>query len=78
MNIVPNQGLPENVINSKKSVLKDVSKLDSDKSSCLICLEEFTNNTEIVVFPCLHFFHFLCGKKWLLESKLCPICKCPI
>ena len=41
---------------------------------CIICLEEFKVGDKICYLPCFHFFHSDCIKKWIDESKKCPVC----
>ena len=60
--------LPENIID-------DVSKLDAEKKSCLICLEDFKIRDKTTILPCIHFFHTNCIKNWLKSQNSCPICK---
>ncbi|QCD86583.1 phosphatidylinositol 4-kinase [Vigna unguiculata] len=45
-------------------------------SECAICLEEFKNGEECVVFSvCGHIFHCDCIKHWLEEKPTCPNCR---
>ena len=37
--------------------IEDVSKLDSDKKNCVICLEDFKNREKAIILPCIHLFH---------------------
>ena len=60
--------LPENQID-------DVTKLDSEKKNCVICLEDFKNGDKATFLPCIHLFHTDCIKNWLKTQDCCPICK---
>lgn len=46
-------------------------------SNCVICLDEFNDNTIVTILPnCKHCYHHECIKKWLTENNnKCPICK---
>ena len=55
--------------------IEDVSKLDSEKKNCVICLEDFKNGDKACVLPCVHIFHTNCVKEWLKTKNFCPICK---
>jgi hypothetical protein len=55
--------------------IQDVSKLDVDNRNCLICMENFQNEEEILALPCAHLFHRECLIGWLEKQNTCPICK---
>ena len=42
--------------------------------SCNICLDEYKIKDKISYLPCFHFFHYNCIKKWIENSKKCPLC----
>lgn len=47
---------------------------------CVICLEDFGEETLVKVLPCHHIFHVECIDKWfysLSENKdpFCPVCR---
>jgi len=44
---------------------------------CVICLEVFKNEEEVIYLPCdpRHHFHTSCIELWLENSLKCPICK---
>jgi hypothetical protein len=45
-------------------------------SECAVCLESYSPEERVVVFPCSHAFHPLCAARWLTQgcSKRCPLC----
>ena len=45
---------------------------------CNICLEEYKIKDKISYLPCFHFFHYNCIKKWIENSKKCPLCNIEI
>ncbi|CCW60248.1 unnamed protein product [Phytomonas sp. EM1] len=47
---------------------------DMNCVTCGICLEGFKIDEVLVQFPCSHFFHLPCSRKWTTEHKAeCPI-----
>lgn len=55
--------------------IDDITKLDSEKRNCVICLEDFKNGDKATILPCIHLFHTECIKNWLKTQDSCPICK---
>ena len=53
----------------------DISKLDSEKRNCLICLENFQTGDKATMLPCIHMFHSNCIQEWLKSKNTCPLCK---
>ncbi len=51
---------------------EELEKLESKK--CIICLEDFEPNLELLATPCCHFFHKNCLNEWLKEKDICPLC----
>jgi len=54
---------------------EDVAELDA----CLICLDEYSTeerNFRAYSLPCMHVFHFLCIKRWIMtqRGRRCPVC----
>lgn len=58
-----------------KIKIEDPEKLDEDKKSCPICLDDFKAGKEVMSLPCMHFYHEGCIKKWLKNNNKCPMCK---
>eukprot|EP00934_Nitzschia_sp_Nitz4_P003783 Nitzschia sp. Nitz4//scaffold15_size197535//132603//134631//NITZ4_001593-RA/size197535-augustus-gene-0.228-mRNA-1//-1//CDS//3329537760//3773//frame0 len=43
---------------------------------CVICLDDFEEDTRLRKLPCGHVFHSTCISRWLVErSAVCPLCK---
>ena len=43
---------------------------------CIICSNDFEQDSEVRILNCKHIFHTECIDKWLSEySNKCPICK---
>jgi hypothetical protein len=47
----------------------------SEGGTCGISLEEFHNDSDIVVLPCGHAFIEEEFHEWFLRRKICPTCK---
>ncbi|KAK6116465.1 hypothetical protein DH2020_049758 [Rehmannia glutinosa] len=47
----------------------------STTGACVVCMEEFSGECEVVSMPCSHVFHEDCIKKWLMTSHYCPVCR---
>ena len=49
------------------------------EESCNICLEDYRNEDNIMIFKCQHYYHKKCVETWLSSnSNKCPICKVEI
>ena len=44
---------------------------------CVICLEEFCEDEDVIMLSCFHSFHEVCIAKWLKNKtkSSCPLCK---
>jgi len=89
-----NNNVINNVINNNYEDIKIVlnedqfNKLDSfyykDKccecsDECLICIENFEDESHLVKLNCNHVFHKNCIKNWICnENNKCPICRIEI
>lgn len=47
----------------------------NEKKECLICLEEFKENVEILLTSCKHLYHKDCLERWLIVKPSCPFCR---
>ena len=56
---------------------KDYKLTNAEMPDCIICLNSFDPDDEIVVFPCetKHYFHTKCGQEWLDVKQQCPLCR---
>ena len=45
-----------------------------NEDKCLICLEMFKLNDQVLYLRCFHLFHSICILTWFLEKDTCPIC----
>ena len=60
---------------TKKIIVKDISKLDDNKNSCVICLEKFKNHQKVYKLDCTHIFHIRCLNKEIKFRPKCPCCR---
>ncbi|KAL8139173.1 hypothetical protein V2J09_005174 [Rumex salicifolius] len=51
------------------------SSLPAEDATCVICLSEYEDKTELRQLPCRHLFHSTCIDKWLCINATCPLCK---
>jgi len=52
--------------------------VDTDQSSCLICMDNFTQKSIVRQLPCRHIFCDKCILQWFDHSSQCPKCRGPI
>ena len=74
-----------NIENNKEILIKKILEIcntdifNSNKYKidevCSICLSNFENNDNIIILPCLHFFHDECIMDWLKKQTVCPLDK---
>ncbi|KAJ1349790.1 hypothetical protein KIN20_005441 [Parelaphostrongylus tenuis] len=55
--------------------LTSVANTASSQERCPICLDEYTEGTELRVLFCGHEFHPKCVDPWLLSNRRCPLCQ---
>jgi hypothetical protein len=55
--------------------VKYSEKVNVFEINCTICIEDFNENSDVIVLECKHIFHFECLKDWLLRNLVLP--KCP-
>lgn len=65
----------KNKLLTKKIIVKDISKLDDNKNSCVICLEKFKNRQKVYKLDCTHIFHIKCLNKEIKFRQNCPSCR---
>ena len=58
-----------------ESKIADINKLNEENKKCLICLEEYVNNDNVIYLPCFHIFHKNCIIQWIKNHAICPLCK---
>ena len=58
-----------------ESKIADINKLNEENKKCLICLEEYVNNDNVIYLPCFHIFHKNCIIQWIKKHANCPLCK---
>ena len=59
-----------------KTNLKKIIFTDNLIDQCSICLENYTDNENIIQLKCTHIFHQECIMKWFqTNQKNCPLCR---
>tara|TARA_B100001094_G_scaffold286671_1_gene301690 strand:- start:3729 stop:4298 length:570 start_codon:yes stop_codon:yes gene_type:complete len=48
---------------------------NNTEGQCSICLEQFSDEQDIVQIPCEHKFHRTCIETWFETHTTCPICR---
>uniref|UniRef100_A0A6C0H0D4 RING-type domain-containing protein n=1 Tax=viral metagenome TaxID=1070528 RepID=A0A6C0H0D4_9ZZZZ len=79
-NIPYNNEDVKNVINKdqlNKLKIKKYSELDKEKyKECVICMEDYKNNSDVRLLNCNHGFHPSCIDTWLTKCNYkCPVCR---
>ena len=70
---------PNDIINRLPiTILKNINNLNNDSKNCSICLENFKIDDKVIYLPCIHFFHEMCIKNWIIRKQFCPVCKLEI
>jgi hypothetical protein len=70
----------EKLVQLYQNELKPVKfkpNINEFNSDCTICLEPFTESSDIMKLNCKHLFHHQCGKEWLEKNLInlkCPNC----
>lgn len=49
--------------------------LPAEDATCVVCLSEYEDGSELRQLPCHHLFHSACIDKWLCINATCPLCK---
>ena len=62
-----------NIIRQHISSVNEAEITHSEK--CVICLDDYYYNNNVVKLECEHKYHQICIEKWLMEKTICPLCK---
>ena len=61
-----------------KPLLLDSKRIKNEtrlSEGCVICLEKYNENEEIIILECKHIFHIQSIEEWFLKNKSCPLCR---
>ena len=70
-----NHGLDPQIINNLLVTSSNLSELSENEITCIICMEDFKNDEDVIYLPCQHLFHKDCIYEWFKINDFCPICK---
>lgn len=64
---------------------EDLLKLfENEQTSCAVCLDDYSEDSKILLLPCKHFFHEACLNQWvdacceIPKPLTCPLCTVPL
>lgn len=63
------------VINFDATQHKAKAFVPEDKEGCAICFVPYEEGEEVMILPCVHWFHKTCIQEWLAKHDLCPMCR---
>lgn len=46
-----------------------------ENNVCAVCIESYKDSDVVRELPCSHIFHKQCIDHWLIEKRVCPMCK---
>jgi len=72
---IRNQLKTRTYLSSPCSINLEVSFMDQEADSCIICQDDYKRKEKIASLDCGHEYHADCLKKWLRVKNVCPICK---
>ena len=62
-------------LNIKFEIEKYDENIEYSPEICVICLDIFSENQNILKLECNHYFHENCIKEWFGKKTTCPYCK---
>ena len=62
-------------LNIKFEIEKYNENTEYSPEICIICLDIFSKNQNIIKLECDHYFHENCIKEWFEKKTTCPYCK---
>jgi len=68
------QGLSEETIAELRNQSYQYTTSDNIQQ-CSICLENFSENNNVISLPCEHIFHLDCIERWGQSHNSCPLCR---
>jgi hypothetical protein len=71
-----NKAILENLFENDLKPIPYTSEVNEfNVPNCTICIEDFTDTSEVIILSCKHLFHSFCLRDWLDKILLIP--KCP-
>lgn len=78
--VVNNENINTNInINDISKPLSDseINQIERDQI-CVICQDNLSDLSELVITKCGHIFCHDCLKQWITKSEKCPTCMCTV
>ena len=70
-----NNNIKQEIIEKiKKNKISSYDINDNDKT-CSICLEDFSQEKDILILDCKHIYHSDCIIEWINKDTSCPLCR---
>jgi hypothetical protein len=66
---------PVFLYDSERFAQQEGQSVSEDRIECAICICAYEELEEVMVLPCLHWFHAHCGNQWLTKRTECPLCQ---
>lgn len=74
-NVSEPAGIPENVPIDLPVTIYGNIDLENKTDICPICIDDFENESSVILLTCKHIFHKNCINSWLRIKNSCPMCK---
>jgi hypothetical protein len=59
----------------RPAIRADADFVTDASEFCVICLDEYSEDSELALLRCSHHFHSLCILSWLKKDPHCPNCR---
>ena len=74
VNTIMKYDMSEYILNRQE--YETLSREDkNDNKSCVICFEEYKDESIISKLECKHIFHENCLNTWIDKNQTCPLCR---
>ena len=68
-----NENLRQRRIEKCKREIYNPSSSSFSNNNCSICNINFENESDVLILPCNHIFHYACISEFFLRNNFCPI-----
>lgn len=60
-------------IRSESPCCPTTTALELPSERCVVCMDDYEAEEQLVVFPCQHYFHVACTEGWLAVRTICDM-----